>query len=264
MNIIDTVILGLVEGITEFLPVSSTGHLILTNHLLGHNGEIENAFDVFIQLGAILAVVVLYRSRFQMLFDFKQTEGFSGIRGWKLLAVTSLPILILGFFLEDFIKGVLFNPMVVVWALAIGGLIIIFIERLPFRHDTKSLDGISLKQALLIGCFQCFAIVPGTSRAASTIIGGLSSGLDRRIAAEYSFIAAVPIMCIVSVHDLLKIYDQLNTGDLIMFGLGFVVAFFSAILAIKFFIRLLQHWTMVPFGVYRILLAAGYYLLIVR
>lgn len=261
MDLIHSLILGIVEGVTEFLPISSTGHMILTSYLLGIQGEVVNAFEVFIQLGAILAVVVLYRHRFACLFDFKSKTGFSGIRGLTMLAVTSLPILIIGKLFEHKIKAHLFNPVTVSWALAIGGLVLLFIERIRFKDSVDSIDKMDVKSALKIGLFQCLALCPGVSRAASTIIGGMFSGLPRTVAAEYSFLAAVPIMMIVCLKDLLEIWDKLSPGDISAFGLGFVVAFLSALLAVKTFILMLQRTSMAPFGIYRIIVAILFFLL---
>lgn len=263
MNSIDAIILGIVEGLTEFLPISSTGHLILAGHLLGSEGDTASTFEVFIQLGAILAVVFLYKERFRMLFQFNgQDKTFSGFHGWKLLAITSLPAMIMGFLLHDVIKAQLFNPTSVTWALGIGGLILILVERFSVTASTQTLDHITPRQALRIGLFQCLALWPGVSRAASTIIGGLYSGLDRKLAAEYSFIAAVPIMFMATSYDLLKSLDKLQPSDISIFALGFVVAFLSAIVAIKFFIHLLQRWTLSPFGVYRIAIALLFFWII--
>jgi len=262
MDLLHSLILGLVEGITEFLPVSSTGHMILTSYLLGIKGAVVDNFEVFIQLGAILAVVFLYRDRFMRLLDFKSKEGFSGWRGWSMLAITSLPILASGYMLKDFIKGELFNPMVVAIALGVGGVALILVERVNFRHDTESIDDITYKQAFLIGLCQCFALCPGVSRAASTIFGGLFNGLKRTAAAEYSFLAAVPVMCVVCVYDLKEIAGQLTAQDAFAYGFGFLVAFFSAIFAVKAFIRLLQSCDMVPFGIYRIIIAVIFFFLL--
>lgn len=255
MNLFDTVVLGIVEGLTEFLPISSTGHLILAGHLLGSSGEVESTFEVFIQLGAILAVVFLYRDRFRMLFRPGENESFSGLRGWKLLAITSLPAMGVGFLMHDFIKGHLFNPITVTWALGLGGLALIWVERLRMRSSTLSLDHLTIRQALAIGLFQCLSLWPGVSRAASTIVGGLFSGLNRKLAAEYSFIAAVPIMVVATLYDLLKSWDRLQPSDLSLFAVGFGIAFVSAIVAIRFFVNLLQRFTLAPFGVYRIAIA---------
>lgn len=259
MELLHSVILGIVEGITEFLPISSTGHMILTSYLLKISGPVVDSFEVFIQLGAILAVVVLYRHRFACLFDFKSKQGFTGIRGLSMLAVTSLPILVLGKLLEHTIKSHLFNPLVVSIALGVGGLILILVERLTFKHDLDSIDKIDFPQALRIGLFQCLALCPGVSRAASTIIGGLFSGLNRTVAAEYSFLAAVPIMIIVCIKDLLGILHTLSPNDLTAYAVGFVVAFLSALVAVKFFVTMLQRFSMAPFGVYRIIIAVLFF-----
>lgn len=262
MELIHSLILGIVEGVTEFLPISSTGHMILTSYLLGIQGDVVNAFEVFIQLGAILAVVVLYRHRFARLFDFKTPGGFRGGQGWLMLAVTSLPILVLGKLLEHSIKSHLFNPLSVSWALALGGVVLIFVERVRFQHAIQSLDELDVKSAFKIGLFQCLALCPGVSRAASTIIGGMFTGLQRTVAAEYSFLAAVPIMCIVCLKDLLEIWEKLSPQDFSAFGLGFVVAFLSALLAVKTFILMLQRTSLAPFGVYRIVVAIVFFWLL--
>ncbi len=262
MDLWHSIILGIVEGITEFLPISSTGHMILTSYLLGISGPIVENFEVFIQLGAILAVVFLYRGRFARLLDFQSKTGFSGWRGISMLALTSLPILISGKLLEHFIKGHLFNPVVVTWALAIGGVVLILVERINFRADIEAIDDLTYKDALFIGFFQCLALCPGVSRAASTIIGGLCNGLKRTAAAEYSFLAAVPVMCIVCVKDLLGIWDSLSSSDIAAYAVGFVEAFIFAIIAIKGIIQLLQKSNMAPFGVYRIVIAAVFFLLL--
>lgn len=262
MNLLDSVILGIVEGITEFLPISSTGHMILTSYLLKINGAVVDSFEVFIQLGAILAVVFLYRHRFACLFDFKSKQGFSGIRGLTLLAVTSLPILILGKLLEHTIKSHLFNPVSVSWALGLGGIVLILSDRFKFSHSVNSIDELNVKDAFRIGLCQCFALCPGVSRAASTIIGGMANGLNRTVAAEYSFLAAVPVMMIVCIKDLLDIWDKLSPNDISVFAVGFVVAFISALFAVKSFIQLLQRSSLGPFGVYRIIVAIVFFILL--
>lgn len=278
MELWHSIVLALVEGITEFLPISSTGHMILTSHLLGIGGPVVHAFEVFIQLGAILAIVVLYKERFACLLDlspgpagwnrkgFQQAmapdRGFRGWRGLALLAMTSLPILIAGKLLESFIKGNLFNPASVAWSLALGGLALILVERRTFRHAADALDQISFKQALSVGLFQCLALWPGMSRSASTIIGGMFSGFQRTVAAEYSFLAAVPIMAIVCTRDLIGVLPLLGPGDLLAYAVGFVVAFLSALIAVKSFVQILQKSTMAAFGYYRIALALLVFLLL--
>ena len=248
---ITAILLGIIEGLTEFLPVSSTGHLILFGSLLGFTGQRANTFEVFIQLGAILAVVVLYRQRFAQLFSSRQ-EGLSGISGLKLLALTTLPAVIAGFLLHGFIKERLFNPAVVAIGLLIGGIALITMER--FYKPTREVDieHITKQQALKIGLFQLLALSPGVSRAGATIVGGRLMGLSRQAAVEYSFLVAVPVMIAAVSYDLIKSSPTLSSNDITLFVVGFVTAFVSAMLAIKFFIRLVQRFTLEPFGWYRI------------
>jgi undecaprenyl-diphosphatase len=259
MDLWIAVILGIVEGITEFLPVSSTGHLILAGSLVNFTGEKAACFEVFIQLGAILAVVVLYYQRFLHLVpvstDWLHEKGFAGLRGVSLLLMTSFPALIAGALAHKTIKTYLFTPLTVMLALGVGGIAIILAEKFKPEASSDSLDDLTYKQALFIGVFQCFSLWPGMSRAASTIIGGLFSGLDRRLAAEYSFLAAVPIMIAATLYDLYKTWHLLSAADFSFFAVGFVVSFVSAILAVKAFIGMLQRWTLVPFAVYRIVIA---------
>jgi len=255
--IIIALILGLVEGITEFVPVSSTGHLILVGNLLGFTGERAATFEVFIQLGAILAVVVAYRDRFLGLLDFKnRAGGFRGFQGIQMLFLTTLPAVILGLIAHKAIKSYLFYPFNVAVGLAVGGLWILLMERFRAPPTRRGLDAICWKDALAIGCFQCMALWPGMSRSSSTILGGMITGLDRKTATEYSFIAAVPLMFAACFYDLYKSASQLNVSDIPLFALGFIVAFISAFFAVRLLIRFLAHHTLVPFGWYRIALAA--------
>ena len=253
-------ILGLVEGITEYLPVSSTGHLIVAGNLLNFSGEKASCFEVFIQLGAILAVLVLYWRRFLGLIPaqgirWRQEAGFSGVRGLAILALTTLPALIAGALAHGFIKQHLFNPVTVALALAVGGIGILLAERYRPNPDTMELDQLNFKQAFMVGCFQCLALWPGMSRSASTIIGGLFSGLDRKVAAEYSFLAAVPIMIAATLYDLYKEWGLLNISDFAFFATGFVVSFISAAAAVKTFIALVQRWSLAPYAWYRLAIA---------
>lgn len=267
MQILIALILGVVEGLTEFLPVSSTGHLIIAGNLLDFTGDRAATFEVFIQLGAILAVVWLYRDRFFKLLELRKTKGFEGVRGIKLLALTTLPALVAGFLLHDFIKNHLFQPETVVIGLLLGGIALIIVEKFIFsRHKptTISLDSLTNKQALSIGLFQVLALWPGVSRSASTIVGGMLNGVDRKAAVEYSFLAAVPVMIAATGYDLLSSLSTLQASDFPMFAVGFVTAFVAAVLAIKFFVKLVQRYTFTPFGWYRIALAVIVYLVVVR
>ncbi|MFO7802950.1 MAG: undecaprenyl-diphosphate phosphatase [Desulfovermiculus sp.] len=248
-------LMGVVEGLTEFLPVSSTGHLIITGHLLGFTGPAAEIFEVVIQLGAILAVVVLYRQRFIGLVRPDPELAFSGLRGLYLLFLTCLPASVLGLLTSDLIKKHLFNPQTVAWALGVGALAILVVESLPRSRKFATLDQVTPWLALGVGLFQCLALWPGFSRSAATIMGGMILGAQRRLAAEYSFIAAVPIMFAATGYDLLKGWHHLSPDDWTMLCIGFVVSFFAAWAAIKTFIHLLTRITLRPFAWYRLAIA---------
>jgi undecaprenyl-diphosphatase len=254
------VVLGIVEGLTEFLPVSSTGHLIVAADLLKFSGERAKTFEVFIQLGAIFAVVLLYWRRFTGLIPsgglrWSEEEGFSGARGLALLALTTFPAVVAGLLAHRTIKEYLFSPVTVACALGIGGVGIILAEKLKPQPDVERLEGMTYRQALVIGLFQCISLWPGVSRAAATIVGGLFSGLDRKVATEYSFLAAVPIMVAATFYDLHKGWAFLQASDFWPFTIGFVVSFFAAAAAVKTFIAMVQRWSLIPYAWYRILVA---------
>ena len=267
VSIVESAILGVVEGLTEFLPISSTGHLILVGQLWLHQtGDKANAFEVFIQLGAIMAIVVLYYRRFLALFQFQPSAdpakpGFTGASAWILLAITTIPASILGLGLHKIINNVLFGPIPVIIALAVGGVILCVIEPIGKRLHAAmppitDMDSLQNKHALWVGIAQCAALWPGISRSGSTIVGGILSGLDRKTAAEYSFIAAVPIMVLATGYELVKFRHLLTHDDLVPFAMGFVVSFIAAILAVKTFIRFVQVTPLWYFGAYRLVLAA--------
>lgn len=255
MLILTAIILGILEGLTEFLPVSSTGHLILAGHALDFTGARANTFEVFIQLGAILAVVWLYRQRFAQLLEFGQDKGLQGKRGIGLLLLTTLPALIVGFLFHGFIKDHLFQPETVAIGLAAGGAVLIIFERVKPKPRIANVDKITAKQALGVGLFQLLSLWPGVSRAASTIIGGMIQGLDRKTAVEYSFLIAVPVMIAATGYDLLKNLPNLQASDTALFATGFFTAFISAILAIRYFVQFVQRFGFTAFGWYRIALA---------
>lgn len=261
------IILGIVEGLTEFLPVSSTGHLIIAGNLLNFTGEKADCFEIFIQLGAILAVVFLYWDRFKNLLDLKpnQLHEFKGLDACFKLALGCLPAFILGFLLHDFIKKNLFSPLTVSVALIIGGIVMLILEKkVIFKINTTDIDKISYKQSLYIGCFQTLALYPGVSRSAATLIGGMLFGLNRKTAAEFSFILAVPVIFAASAYDLLKSWHFLSAADIFPFTLGLVTSFLVAIVAIKTFIKFLQTKTLEPFGYYRIIVGIIFYIIAVR
>lgn len=258
-------VLGIVEGVTEFLPVSSTGHLIVAANLLHFEGPTASCFEIFIQLGAIVAVVFLYWRRFldlvPMVVGRKKNSGnkFSGRRGLTLLSLTTLPALIIGFFAHHAIKEYLFTPMTVAWALGLGGVAILVVERYRPQPSVLNVDGLTYKQAVIIGFFQCLAMWPGVSRSASTIVGGLLCGVDRKAATEYSFLAAVPVMVAAVTYDLYKGWHLLSASDLGFFLVGFVVSFISAAVAVKTFIALVQRWSLAPYAWYRIAISPFIY-----
>ena len=247
-------VLGAVEGLTEFLPVSSTGHLIIAGELLGFTDERAKVFEIAIQLGAILAVVWLYRDRFLGLIRPKLGVRFSGLRGLWLLFLTTLPPGLLGLALHDTIKA-LFTPASVALALAVGAVCMLLMERRGEPNRVVSLDMLTPALALGIGCFQCLALWPGFSRAAATIMGGMLLGARRKVAAEYSFLAAVPLMCAATGYALLKNRHLLSAADVPLFAWGGLFSFFFALLAIKAFIGLLGRVTLRPFAWYRLALA---------
>lgn len=249
------VLLGIVEGVTEFLPVSSTGHLILAGHLLGFTGERAATFEICIQLGAILAIVLLYQDVFRNLFNFQSRRGFAGTRGLLLLALTTLPALLAGALVHGVIKRHLFNTTTVAIGLGVGGAAMVWIERALPRPRCYSLGALRWSDALYVGLFQCLALWPGTSRSAATILGGMCLGLERKTAAEYSFLAAVPVLCAAALLDLYKSRHLLQASDLPLFAIGFVVSFLAAWVSVKGFLRLLVSRTLIPFGWYRIALA---------
>jgi len=256
IDYLNVLLLGVVEGLTEFIPVSSTGHLIIFEHIFPFQSEAKESFEIFIQLGAILAVVFLYPKRFAGLFAFGvEKDGFCGWAGIRKLFFASLPVFCLGPLLHSWIKRVLFEPFWVAIALLVGGLLFIVLDKKARPAQTVNLNDISVKQAFLIGLIQCFALWPGMSRSGSTIIGGLLAGLERKVAAEFSFLVAVPVMCAAVAYDLLKSAASISANDIPAFLLGFFVSFVVAIFAIRFFIGLLKRWTLAPFGYYRIVVA---------
>lgn len=264
MDTIIALILGLIEGITEYLPVSSSGHLIMAEHLLYFEGERAEIFTVIIQPGAILAVVLLYWKRFWGLLFPHGQKGFAGWRGIWLLVLTTLPACVLGLLLHTLFKGQLFSPASVLAALITGALCMILVEKLHLEPKTATLDELTPKMALGIGFFQCLALWPGFSRSAATIMGGILLGANRSLAVKYSFIAAVPVMLAASGYEILKNHALFTTDYILFFLTGILSAFLSSLLVIKLFIALLSRITLIPFAIYRLLLAPVFYFMIVR
>jgi len=253
LGILESIILGIIEGLTEFLPVSSTGHLILVSTLLGiEQTETHKTFEVSIQLGSILAVVFLYRDKL-----------FSNITLWKKLIVAFIPTGTLGFFLYKVIKS-LFDPSIVVFMLVLGGIFFILVELFYKKepHPYHSVEDIPYYTAFAIGFFQSFAMIPGTSRSGASIIGGLLMGLDRKTAAEFSFLLAVPTMFIATGYDIFKHYNEFNLDNWMTLLVGFITAFIFAVISIKLLLRFISTHSFIPFGIYRIIIGVLFYFIV--
>jgi len=254
MTIFDSIILGVIEGFTEFLPISSTGHMIVASEFMGiDQTSVTKAYEVIIQFAAILAVV----------FNYKEKFTLEKIELWKKVFLAFLPIGIVGFIFSHQIKE-LFSITIVATMFIVGGIIFLLVEKFYIPNEEKLIDdveAVSYKQSLWIGIAQVFALVPGTSRAGSTIIGALLVGLSRKASAEFSFLLAFPVMGAVTAHDILKYYNEFSGANLETLIVGFIVAFFVAYLTIKLFLKFLEKFTFVAFGIYRILF--GIFLLVV-
>lgn len=248
--------LGLVEGITEFLPISSTGHLIVVMDMLGFKGPAGNVFEVVIQLGAILAVCWYYRARLCLVLKgcltSKEQQGFV-----LRLLIAFMPSVVIGLLAHDFIKSVLFSPLVVAVMLVVGGIIILWVERLSLQPKTHSVDTLTMKQALQIGFFQVIAMIPGTSRSGATIIGAMLVGTDRKTAAEFSFFLAIPTMFAATLLDLFKARHELTLDDMHLIMIGFTVAFVSGFLAVAWLLKFIAQHSFVAFAWYRIILGSA-------
>ncbi|HDR3653163.1 TPA: undecaprenyl-diphosphate phosphatase UppP [Bacillus anthracis] len=249
-DIITAFILGIVEGLAEFLPISSTGHLILVGHLLGFEGERAKTFEIVIQLGAILAIAILYHKRLVSLCNIKpllrKEKKFNAFH--VFLGV--FPAVVAGLLLHDVIKTYLFQPYTVVIGLVAGAILMIFAEVKKQEATSYSLDDLTYRQALTIGLFQCLAVYPGFSRAGSTISGGLLAKVNYKTASEFSFLIALPVMVGAT-----KSWTYLSVDDIPMFAVGFITSFIVAMLAVVTFLKLLEKIGLKPFAYYRILLA---------
>ena len=246
MTIFDSIILGIIEGFTEFLPISSTGHLIVASQFLGiEQNSVTNAYQVIIQFSAILAVVFNYKDKFTL----------EKIDLWVKVFLAFLPIGAIGYIFSDQIKA-LFSVEIVAIMFIVGGVVFLIVEKFFIKdelHTTHTVEDVTYKQSMVIGFAQVFALIPGTSRAGSTIIGALLVGLNRKVSAEFSFLLAMPVMCAVTAYDLLKHYHEFSDANLITLAVGFVVSFIVAFLTIKLFMAFLERFTFVAFGIYRII-----------
>lgn len=243
MSIFDSIILAIIEGLTEFLPISSTGHMIMGQTLLKIDGDFVKTFEISIQLGAIMAIVLMYARRF-----------LQSLTIYFKLGIAFIPTGIIGFLAYKSIKMYLFNPYVVGISLVIGGIILVLIDHKVVSRESKVLDleSISYKNSFLIGLIQSISMIPGVSRAAATIIGGVFNGLDKKQATEFSFLLAVPTMFAATGYDLIKTPIHFTTHEYTLLAIGLLIAFVSAWAAVKVFIRLVENYGFKYFGYYRI------------
>lgn len=251
LEIIKAIILGVIEGLTEFLPISSTGHLILASELMHLSGEKFKTYEVVIQFGAVLAVLVLYFKRFYALLKFRLNEGLNVIH--FLLAM--LPASIIGLLLHDVIKQYLFSSTTVVIGLILGAFLMLFADFKKRNVTAHELDDITYKQAFFIGVFQILALWPGFSRSGSTISGGMLNGVSQKAAAEFTFLISVPIMAGASLLDLVQNRAGLSSQDIPLFLVGLCSAFIVAMLAVVTFINLMKKLRLSYFAYYRIVIA---------
>ncbi|MDF2660642.1 MAG: undecaprenyl-diphosphatase [Paenibacillus sp.] len=263
-DIFCAIILGIVEGLTEFLPVSSTGHLILVGDLLGFEGDAATTFKIVIQLGAVMAVLILYWKRYMSMlkdllaFNFSAKNKLNAIH----MIVAMIPALIVYLLFKDFIKMYLFGPAPVLIGLIIGGVLMIVAARVKRRVTAENTDNISYKQAFGIGLFQCLALWPGFSRSGSTISGGLLLGTSQKAAADFTFMISVPVMLGATVLDMYDSREFLTSDDLVLFLIGFISAFVVAMLAVVTFLNLIKRLKLEWFALYRFVIAALFFLLV--
>lgn len=251
-------IVGIVEGLTEYIPVSSTGHLILVGHMLGFTGQLANVFDVFIQFGAILSVILVYREKFVHMVkreNWFRTRGASCVN----IALAMFPACLVGLVCHGLIKEYLFGPLTVIVGLIIGGLFMILAEKMRKEFVIRDVDEITAAKALQMGLFQCLSLWPGFSRSGSTIAGGLLLGISRKAAADFSFIMAVPLMFLACSYDLLKVASDLSMDDFGVLAVGFVTSFVVAYISILWFLKFLNRSTLSGFAYYRFVVAVVSY-----
>ena len=252
---VKSILLGIVEGITEFLPISSTGHLIIVNQFVDFTGSFAYTFDIVIQLGAILSVVVYFWNRLCPWGGNKSIDEKKVIYDvWKKAIVGVVPALLIGGIFGTYIKEYLFNPITVSAALIAGGVILIYLENRKKDSSITSIFSLTYKNAFIIGVIQCLSMIPGTSRSAATIIGAMFLGASRLVAAEFSFFLAIPTMCAASAYSLLKAEGTLTTHHIMLLIVGFLVSFFVALLVIAGFMKFITKRDFKPFGYYRIVL----------
>ncbi len=261
-DILKAIILGVVEGFTEFLPISSTGHLIIVNQVFSFSESFTFLFDIVIQLGAILSVLVYFKKRLWPFGKDREKRKLT-LDIWRKAIVGVLPAIFLGALLGGFIEKKLFNPLTVASALVIGGLVLILIERKNKPSRINSISELTLKTAFYIGIIQCLSLIPGTSRSAATIIGAMLLGTSRLVATEFSFFLAIPTMVAASGYSLLKHGFSLSFNELLILLVGFAVSFLTALVAIRFFLNYIEKNNFKAFAHYRIVLGIIVFLILI-
>ena len=260
-DILVVIINGIIEGLTEFIPVSSTGHLILLEHWLTLPLDAAETFQISIQIGAITAVLVYYRDFFKSFLGNLNNN----LHLISVFLAAIIPVFVVGFLAYDFIKSSLFSPEIVVAALIVGGIAMIACDKIYVhksqetrsQSDFDALNSITLRQGFIIGLFQIFSLWPGMSRSGSTIVGGVLAGLSYKTAADFSFCLALPVIGTAVIYDVIKSSSLLSTGDLHYIGIGILISFIVGLLAISTVIKWISSWHLAPFGIYRIILAFG-------
>ncbi|WP_334655607.1 undecaprenyl-diphosphate phosphatase [Sphingomonas panaciterrae] len=251
-DLLTAILLGIVEGVTEFLPVSSTGHLVLATELLGYDPQRWAVFNIAIQPGAILAIVVLYWRTFMAVLSGLMKGEKHSIAFVRNLLIAFIPAVALGLAFNDQIEALLENAVVVAWALIIGGVAILIVERLAKTRDVGGISGVSVSQSVKIGLVQCMAMIPGVSRSGATIMGAMAFGIDRRTAAEFSFFLALPTLTGATVLQMYKHRDAITANDLQLIGVGALVSFVVALVVVKAFMAVVTKHGFAPFAWYRI------------
>ncbi len=249
---IKAIILGIIEGLTEFIPVSSTAHLLISSYLIEFESVRNNVFEIAIQIGAIFAICVIYRNKiFDTILKINQPKA----QKFSLnLFLAFIPSVILGVAFHEYIKSHFFSNFSIALALIFGGLIMIFVERMKHSDKVNNIDKINYRTSIIIGICQCLAMIPGVSRSGATIIGGMCCGLDRKSATEFSFFLAIPTISSACIYDIYKNFSQLSFNDFELIAVGCVSSFISAIFVINWFIKFVSKYSFIGFGFYRILL----------
>lgn len=253
IDLLKSATLGIIEGLTEFIPVSSTAHLLISSHLMNFSSIQNNLFEIVIQLGAILAVCLFYRKKLlEILLNFKKESEQRFVLN---IFLAFMPAVIIGLAFHELIKKVLFSNLVIALTLIIGGIVMIIVEKRPVKkQEIDNLEKITPRKAVFIGLFQCLAMIPGMSRSGSTIIGGLLLGLNRKTATEFSFFLAIPTIGAATLYDLFKNLSELNLHNIELISVGLLTSFLSALFVIKWLINFVSKHDFVPFAIYRIVI----------